>query len=58
MGSLKKEFIFQKIHEEMIKILNKELKKDNRLLIDKNFYNKFYKLKKSLKVLYINDWYW
>ena len=33
----------------MIKILNKELNKDNRILTDKNFYNKFYKLKKSLK---------
>ena len=33
----------------MTKILNKELNKDNRLAIDKNFYNKFYKLKKSLK---------
>ena len=40
MGSLKKEFIFQKILKKF-KILNKELKKDNRLLIDKNFYNKF-----------------
>ena len=49
MGFLKKRVHIPKNPEEMIKILNKELKKDNRLVIDKNFYNKFYKLKKSLK---------
>ena len=46
---LKKRVYIPKNPREMTKILNKELNKDNRLAIDKNFYNKFYKLKKSLK---------
>ena len=49
MNFLKKRVHIPKNTSEMIKILNKELNKDNRILTDKNFYNKFYKLKKSLK---------
>ncbi len=49
MSLLKKRVYIPKNPREMTKILNKELNKDNRLAIDKNFYNKFYKLKKSLK---------